>query len=349
MSLFSFDPAQTLTTLASPAPRTQPRARGEEGGFDLFRGGANVFSRDDGTTASHDDLSDQFIVYQISKEATGPALLDATAVQPTLAGSPEQPDALARLNLVSFHLGKGEDIDPNTRATMRITFGADPSSSTRMLDTAFWAVAAGLKLYAQSQEGKGAVAQDKQLATDLNRAFANRPVEIAGGLGLLSFEVVRHEEPQWWQKLFDFARGGTGQTLSAALGFPAITAPALALVDELLNRLADDEHEVLFKSAPMRLALTQQAHEDFTGGNPRIRLGSLADGYCVLARGRDREALVAADPVFHPTHGILAPATADPGRTVELTTENPLHGLTYAVFRVKTKTTQLDPEFAFRG
>lgn len=348
MSLFSFDPARTLTTLATAAPREHPRARGDEGGFDLFHPGS-TFSRDDGTPASHDDLADQFIVYQISKAAEGPALLDATAVQPALEGSSDQPDVLARLNLVSFHLGKGEDIDPDTRATLRITFGADPSSSTRMLDTAFWAVAAGLKLYAQSQDGKGGVAQDKQLATDLNRAFANRPVEIPGGLGLLSFEVVRHQEPQWWQKLFDFARGGTGQALSAALGFPAITQPALALVDELLNRLAEDKHEVLFQSAPMRLALTQQAHEEFTGGNPRIKLGALADGYCVLARGRDRDALLAADPVFLPTHGVLAPASADPGRVEEITTGNPLFGLTYAVFRVKMKTTQLDPEFAFRG
>jgi hypothetical protein len=351
MSLFSFDPARTLTSLATPATADRPRARGgDDGGFDLFHPGANRFTRDDGTPASRDDLSDQFIVYQISKVAEGPALLDATAVQPALVGSADQPDVLARLNLASFHVGKGENIDPDTRATMRITFGADPSSSTRMLDTAFWAVAAGLKLYAQGQDGKGGgVAQDKQLATDINRAFANRPVEVSGGLGLLSFEVVRHQEPQWWQKLFDFARSGSGQALSTALGFPAITQPALALVDELLNRLAEDKHEVLFQSAPMRLALTAQAHEEFTGGNPRIKLGALADGYCVLARGRDRDALLAADPVFLPTHGILAPASADPGRTEELTIGNPLHGLTYAVFRVKMKTTQLDPEFAFRG
>ena len=192
-------------------------------------------------------------------------------------------------------------------------------------------------------------AQDKQLAADLNRAFANRPVEIAGGLGLLSFEVVRHEEPKWWQRLFSFAHGPTGQTLTSVLGFPAITQPALSLVDELLGRLADDPHEVLFKSAPMRLALSRRAHDDFTGGNARIKLGALDDGYCVLARGRDHDTLVAADPVFHPTHGILAPASANPARIEELTTDNPLHGLTYAVFRVRMKETALDPDFAFRG
>jgi hypothetical protein len=344
MSLFSFDPSRALTTLAGqPGAPDQPRARGGEAGG-IFNFGPELFARDDGSAASRDDLADQFIVYQISKQVEGPALLDPTAVQPGLAGSSDQPDVLARLNLASFHIGQGEDIAPDTRATMRITFGADPSSSSRMLDTAFWAVAAGLKLYQN-----GAVAQDKQLATDLNRAFANRPVEIAGGLGLLSFEVVRHEEPKWWQRLFSFAQGPGGQALTSVLGFPAITQPALAMVDELLGRLAEDTHEVLFQSAPMRLALTQQAHDDFTGGNPRIKLGALTDGHCVLARGRDRDALIAADPVFHPTHGILAPASANPARIQELTTDNPLHGLTYAVFRVKMKSTALDPEFAFRG
>ena len=344
MSLFSFDPTQTLTGLApaNASPMARSRGASEGGGLIDLRG--RNFTRDNGTVASRDDLADQFIAYQISKAAEGPALLDATAVQPGLAGSSEQPDVLARMNLVSFHIGIGEGVDADTRATLRITFGADPSTSTRMLDTAFWAIAAGLKLY---QDGK--VAQDKQLAADLNRAFANRPVEIAGGLGLLSFEVVRHEEPKWWQRLFGFALGPTGQTLTSVLGFPAITQPALSLVDELLGRLADDPHEVLFKSAPMRLALSRRAHDDFTGGNARIKLGALDDGYCVLARGRDHDTLVAADPVFHPTHGILAPASANPARIEELTTDNPLHGLTYAVFRVRMKETALDPDFAFRG
>jgi hypothetical protein len=344
MSLFSFDPGRTLSNLSSqPSATPPPKARGhaERG---LLGGVSDLFSRDDGTAATSDDLADQFMVYQISKQVDGPALLDATAVQPGLSGSEEQSDVLAKLNLSSFHIGEGEDIDHDTRATMRITFGADPSSSSRMIDTAFWAVAAGLRLYQN-----GAVAQDKELATDLNRAFANRPVEIAGGLGLLSFEVVRHQEPPWWNKLFSFAQGPTGQALTSALGFPAITQPALALVDELLGRLAEDKHQVLFKSVPMRLALTQLAHDDFTGGNPRIKLGALTDGHCVLARGRDRDALIAADPVFLPTLGILAPASANPARIEELTRDNPLHGLTYAVFRVRMKSATLDPDFAFRG
>jgi hypothetical protein len=338
MSLFSFDASRTLTTTADATP---VRARG--GAARAARARAGRIVRDDGVSLSDSDLTNQFIVYQLSKESEGPALLDSTAVIPSIEGSDEQPDVLARLNLVSFHVGDESGIDRSTRATMRITFGKDPASTTRILDTAFWAIAAGLKLH---NEGKAA--QDKQLAADLNRAFANRPIEIAGGLGILSFEVVKHEEPRWWQKVFRFLDSGAGRGLTSALGFPAITQPALALVDELLERLNESRPEVLFKSAPMRLALSQRAHEEFTGGSARVKLGSLDSGYCVLARGKDRDALLAVDPVFYPTHGILAPASADPGDANAMTRTNPLHGLTYAVFRVQTKAAQLDPDFNFR-
>lgn len=335
MTLFSFDASKTVTaTIADAQPLARARGAGARG---------NRVIRDDGVQLSEADLANQFIVYQLNKGAEGPALLDSTSVTPTLEGSDDEPDVLAKLNLISFHVGAEDRIDRNARATMRITFGRDPSSSSRILDTAFWAIAAGLKLH---NEGKAA--QDKQLAADLNRAFANRPVEIAGGLGILSFEVVKHEEPKWWQKLFRFMDTSAGRTLTSALGFPAITQPALSLVDELLDRLNDDRPEILFQSAPMRLALSRRAHDEFTGGSARIKLGSLDQGYCVLSRGKDRDALLEVDAVFHPTHGILAPAEADPGDMNALTRDNPLHDLTYAIFRVQTKAAQLDPDFNFR-
>jgi hypothetical protein len=228
MSLFSFDPNKTLTTTVDEGA---VRARGgpREGIAPPPR-----IVRDDGVTVSAADLSNQFILYQLNKEPEGAALLDATSVTPSIEGSDAEPDVLARINLISFHVGDERAVDRDTRATMRITFGKDPASSTRIVDTALWAIAAGLKLYDENK-----AAQDKQLATDLNRAFSNRPVEIAGGLGVLSFEVVKHEEPKWWQKVFRFLDTGAGPMLSSALGFPAITQPALALVDELLERLTD--------------------------------------------------------------------------------------------------------------
>ncbi|MBX3684128.1 MAG: hypothetical protein KF731_16020 [Thauera sp.] len=52
--------------------------------------------------------------------------------------------------------------------------------------------------------------QNQLCATDLNRVFAYCPIAIAGGLFLLSIEVIKEEEPACWQKLFGFVRGGMG-------------------------------------------------------------------------------------------------------------------------------------------
>lgn len=52
--------------------------------------------------------------------------------------------------------------------------------------------------------------------------------------------------------------------------------------------------------------------------------------------------------IFLPTQCILAPSAIDPGDVKALTKDNPLHKLNYAVFRVQTKATLLDPEFNFR-
>lgn len=344
VSLFNFDLNQTLTGVPAAAARPgRSKSRGTmlptEGGF------GPAFVGDDGAVAAADVIKDQFVVFQLSDNMDGPAILNAEAVKPKLAGSDDEPDVLTKLNLISFHVGADEKIDKNTRATMRINFGKDPSSTDRMFDTAFWAIAAGLKLY---NDNTGQAAQTKDLSADINRAFGNRPIEIPGGLGNLSFEVVKHDEPKWWQKVFSFLQGGTGTALTSVLGFPAVTQAAIGIIDELVGRLADAEPEVLFKSKPMRLALTGKAHDEFTGGSPRVRLGSLNNGYCVLARYGDYSAIADTNAVFYPTHGVLAPAAADPSDYASLTTRNPLHGLTYAIFRVRMKTTALDPNFSFR-
>lgn len=344
MSVFSFDPDQTLTGIPAAAPR---KARGKSRGIVLpTEGGfAPAFVGDDGVVASPNEMKEQFVVFQLSDTMDGPAILNAEAVKPKLAGSDEEPDVLTKLNLISFHIGADEKIDKNTRATMRINFGKDSSSTDRMFDTAFWAVAAGLKLYNENTEEP---AQTKDLSADINRAFGNRPIEIPGGLGNLSFEVVKHVEPKWWQKVFSFMQSGPGTALTSVLGFPAVGQAAIGIIDELVGRLADQEPEVLFKSKPMRLALTSKAHDEFTGGSPRVRLGSLNNGYCILARYGDYSDIAGSNAVFYPTHGVLAPASADPADYASLTSKNPLHGLTYAIFRVRMKTTGLDPNFSFR-
>lgn len=94
------------------------------------------------------------------------------------------------------------------------------------------------------------------------------------------------------------ARSETGQQLISLVGFPAITNEAVRLVDDLLNRVLDENPKVLFNSDPMRLALSAHAKTGLTGGSERVRVASLAPGYCILARRRDYTDIVQLDSRF---------------------------------------------------
>lgn len=152
--MFTFNPDQILTrvlpgdrqTLSRGGPTTTARSGGTA--FDEFQ--QPQYVADDGIAPSADTLQDQFVVFQLNKERQGPTVLNAAAVKPHLEGSDDQPDALADLYLISFHMGNQDKLEKNARATIRINFGKDASSSDRMFETAYWAIAAGLKRFNKS-------------------------------------------------------------------------------------------------------------------------------------------------------------------------------------------------------
>lgn len=290
------------------------------------------------------DLHDQFIVFQMNNQLDGPPILESSQVAPKLEGSKNEPDVMVALEMVSFYLGEKEHIEPDTRATMRITFGKDESSTDKGFDTVFWSIAAGLRLYEQTANK---APQSKDFKMDLQRAFGKRPIEIYGGLGKLSFEVVKHREPSWWTRVFKFLQGDTGKSLVSVLGFPAITSQAIDMLDELLNRLTESEPEILFKSIPMRLALSKYAHNEFTGDNPRVKLGCVNPGFCVMARGRDLPVVSNANVIYHASYGKLVPINVSDNDLMAGEYDDPLKDVTYAVFRVRMKSTKIDPTFKF--
>ena len=290
------------------------------------------------------DLKDQFIVFQFSSKLEEQAILESSQVVPMLDGSEQEPDVLVHLELQSFSIGKSENIDAETRATMRINMGKDENSRDKYFDTVFWSIAAGLELYDRAKDKR---AEGKEFKSDFRKAFANRPIEIPGGLSKLSFEVVKHKEPPWYKSIFRFLTSETGRSLISILGFPAVTTQAIHLVDELMNRIDDSEPEVLFKSLPMRLALTQQAKNDYTGGNERIRIGCLNPGFCILARGRDFSTFVNSDAIYYPSYGKLVPMSLSQADLMSGNYEDPFEEVTYAIFRVGMKKTKLDPTFNY--
>lgn len=337
MSLFSFPTDQVITSLLEYDIRERDPAV-----VKVSRDGQSKGLAADIATKS--DLANQFVVFQLSNQLDGPSILESSQIEPTIEGSQADPDVLVALELLSFHLGRDEEVDSNTRATMRLNFGKDESSTDKHFDTAFWSIAAGLNLYDAIQGKKAA---SKELKSDLHKAFGNRPIEIPGGLGRFSLEVVKHEEPPWWKRIFRFAQSDTAKSLVSVLGFPAITNSAIEVLDELLNRLTDSDPEPLFKSIPMRLALSKHARDAFTGGNPRIRVGSLRQGFSIMARGRDFGRLSESDLLYYPTYGKLVPASVSESDLMRGDYEDPVEDVTYVVFRVGTKSTKLDPTFNF--
>ncbi len=303
------------------------------------------FATDRGTLISEHDIGDQFILFQFNQDKEGPPILDTSEVIPSKQGSEEKPDAMARIQLASFSVGSEEGIDKTTRATLRMDLGKDTNADSP-LDTVFWSIAAGLNLYDNIKNKRS---EAKDLKTDFNQAFSGRPVEIPGSLGRLSFEVVKHREPKWWQKIFTFLQSGSGKALIAAVGFPAITGQAIGFLDELLNRLDKSDPKVLFKSRPMTLALTARARDAFTAGLPNINVGVMNPGFCLLARGRDYKTLLDNKPEYMGSVGLLKPQDMELEEFLRSPVNNPFSKITYAVLKVSTGETKLNPTLDYRG
>jgi hypothetical protein len=131
--------------------------------------GANVSLVTDGRTAlDQASLKNQFVAFQVNSQPTGPMSLESSQVEPSIDGSPEDPDVLVSLEMLSFNLGAKEGIDKDACATMRLNFGKDESSRDKYFDTAFWSIAAGLKLY---DEAKGKKAAGKDLNSDFRKVL----------------------------------------------------------------------------------------------------------------------------------------------------------------------------------
>lgn len=299
--------------------------------------------RDDGTRLSESDLASQFLLFQFGMDEDGPGIIPISKADPSHDGSEEQKDALATLELVAFRVAESEGIDAKTKATIRIDFGKDEQSRSP-LDTLFWSIAAGLDLY---NNAKNEVSKPKDLNANFSDAFSRRPIDIPGALGRLRFEVIKHQEPKWWQKVFSFLQSGTGSSLTAALGFPAISTQALSFINEMVNELIGDDSETLFESRAHTLALTKKAQSDYTGGFPGASVAVLNPGWFLLARGRDYETLSDNDPKFDGTYGLLRPGAVSEEDFISGRFDDPFKDLTYGVIRVRTKPATLDPVLDF--
>jgi hypothetical protein len=296
-------------------------------------------------TAPARDGKDLFYCFQLNPSMEGGTIIESSQVVPTLAGEEGKTDVYVKVDMLAFHVGDNEGIDHDTKATLRLNIGKDDNSTDTRFDKVLWAVAAGMNLYDDVRKGRSGA---KELGGSFDQALGKRPIEVPGGLAELSFEVVKHKEPQWWQKLFKFIGGPTGKSLVSLLGFPAVAVNALGIIDDALSRL-EGKPEVLFKGARVPLALTKSARDQFVAGYGRVALGALNPGVCILARGRDFSIIADAKATFYASYGRLVPNSVPPEKIPQGSFDDPFANVTYAVLRVGMQGARFDPAFNYGG
>lgn len=278
--------------------------------------------------AVHSLSPNQFYPFQLVRTEAGPRLVDSLYATPTLETTEDKPDVALSVRLEAFHLGEAEDVDDDTRATLRLTIGEDTSDSGELLN---WLVATGMTLYDNTRRDR---AQSSDLQGNIGAAFAAQPIEIPGGIGRIKFEVMKHDDPPWWRRLF----GAVAPSLITAFGFPAIVSSAASFLDDALNRF--DDAELLFGSAPLKLAFSKAAHAEYTEGLP-VTLGALSPGIWVLARGTDVKTLLDTPAYYHATLAKLVPASVDP-RAAQRPHENPFQDMTYGVLNARMQARKIE-------
>jgi hypothetical protein len=279
----------------------------------------------------------QFTLFQLSTADGTPPVLDLHAATPTLKGSDEKPDVRVTVDLLSFRISPSENVDPSMQATLRLDMGKDRSSPSPA-DPLFWSLAAGIDLAAQAVKPQEA----KSMTADFSHAFKKRPIEIPGGLAQMRVEVVAHEEPPWWRKIFSFADSSSVRKLVSAIGFPGIALDAVQLLDTMLAKVSEAKAKPIFQSRPLVVALSERAATDYTAGLSSVSAAVLNNGVFLLLRHKDAPILAAEPPLYLAGYGRLVPKKGWNSAAPTLPQQDPYDNLSYAVLRVRTREIAMD-------
>jgi hypothetical protein len=165
MAKFKFSPNDTLTPEAFYSVFAPPAAAKGAAELESFNTKGGAVAR--GSQSIPDELKNQFVVFQVQNTESGQTIAEASTVEPQNLGSPELPDMYMSVEMQSFHLAKSEQVDRNTRATMRLIIGKDKNSRNRMLDDVFWTISAGLDFYNRLKDEP---AKPEEYKTDFSKA-----------------------------------------------------------------------------------------------------------------------------------------------------------------------------------
>ncbi len=290
------------------------------------------------------DLSKQFLIFQIQSLGEESAAVELSKVSPQFEGGPDAPDMLMQLEMICFNLANHEQVNAKTRATMRVIVEQMDSVDAK-LEPLVWVVSAGLQLYDLVEKRR---ALPSELKMDFKKSFGQRPIEIPRGRATLTFDVYKHKEPKWWNRIFSFVTSHTGKTLTSAIGFPGVTQEAVGIINDLLNRLGRAKTETLFKSKALKLALNSSAKEiGSAGAGGFIKVGVLNPGLFVLCQGKDYKFFKNTPAVYYEEYGTLVPQETSMEDFMESGYQNPFADKTFAIFRVGMQPTKLQPQMIF--
>lgn len=278
--------------------------------------------------------SNQFILLQLTGDEK--RILNTTQVVPTLKGESDKPDINMMLDFESLKIGSNENIDPDTKATLQLKVGQEQKITG--LDKLFYCINAGLDLYDTVNKKK---AEPKDFKKSTGEALANKPISLPAGTGMISLNIVKHEEPAWWQRVFSFAKSDKGQELLSLVGFPGITEAAVNCLAGMLDNLFDRAPEVLFKSIPIKVAFSQNAKSEMGSGLSNIYVSCLNPGYWVMAKKSDYDTIINAKPAYYMGYGILAPDGMSEIDALKDSQNNPFSRITYAVIRARMREVDL--------
>ena len=278
-------------------------------------------------------LKTQFILLQSYTDENNKIVIKTPYGQaPEITGSDDRPDvAMTKLTLDAFHLDQRAKIKEKTRGLLRVTTANKPKPDNDVLS---WAFTTAIDLYNQSRLPER---EKSKVQQDLSGSVKAQPIQFLNGLGALHIEIIKEQEPSWWQELIHFFTTNPAVgALAASFGFPALGQSALKFVDELVTRIDDEDAEVLVSSDQMALAFTTQGRDRHLKGGGR-RIGVMNQGTWIMIKPSDQDVLKAHLPYFADTYGRLVPSKYELPEDFLAEIENdpqkdPFYGVTYAVF-----------------
>lgn len=283
----------------------------------------------------HTPHSTQSMLFNIEADANNdPVLTDPHDSAPSIAGSANQPDVKAKVELIAFNSGTG-DTNSN-RATLRFDFGQDDGANSS-LRPVLYSIAAGLDLAELIQNKQQAA---KSYRSDFAQAFSDRPIEVGGGLARLRLQVVRHRPPNLFEEIFSFIKTPAGKALVSAVGFPAIAVNALQVIDDVVNQIVGSKPDVLMQSPFSRFALSKKAKTDFEGGAPGVTIASLRNGFSIITPASNLALFQQLKPRYLTDTGLLPKGkTATDFLTPGY--QDPFAGVAYAVIKTTLQETAI--------